>query len=143
MENETLTAAKLNANFNDLHERLDTAEQTLVDGVPLAVEAEGAAPGTFNVPGTLGLGLTVASGPACVYNGGAGSMFTDCSCPAGSIAISAGVYSVAGWIDESANVGAGTGALNNVWRMACKNSSGTRIQCTTARAYCARVAPLP
>jgi len=138
---EVLKSADLNANFESLDARANAIEDTIADGVPLAAEAQGAAAGTFNVPGTLGLGISIAQGAACVYEPISG--YTDCTCPAGSIAFGGGVLTVGGLLAESRNPADDAGTLGTAWRTACTNSSGVRVQCTWNRAYCARIAPIP
>lgn len=136
-----LTADELNENFADVDARIVAIEDALAAGVPLAQEAEAAAPGNFDVPGTLRLGVTIAAGGSCSYESAAG--YTDCTCPAGMLAFSGGAYTSTGYIDENRNVGDINGTLTGGWRMACKNGAGVRIQCQGARAYCARIASLP
>ena len=55
----------------------------------------------------------------------------------GVIAIGGGAYSTGGYLEESQN--AAVGAIGPTWRLACKNSAGTRIQCTSPSAISARL----
>lgn len=140
-----IKSSELNANFTELDGRITAAEDTLMNGVDHAKTADDAAPGTFNVPGTLQVvgnatvGGVISVGLnksiACTFVSAAG--YSDCTCGPNELAIGGGAYSTGGYLEESQN--AAVGAIGPTWRLACKNSAGTRIQCTSPSAICARL----
>lgn len=149
---ETLTAVALNANFEHLDGRLTAAELLLSEGVPLALQAnnaataDGAGAGEFTVPGALtvagnaSVGGTLAIGLSRSTNCNSAATFTDCTCPAGHLAISGGAYAGGSRVlDESQNSDAN--GVGPVWRLGCKDASGTRVVCSAAHAICARLGP--
>jgi hypothetical protein len=157
MANAPLTAKSLNDNFASLDARAKAIEDDIANGVPLAAQAQsattaqtatvatkaqGADAGQFNVPGTLGLGLTFAHSGDCAYNSANG--YTDCVCPVGTIAIGGGAYITGpNSLQESRNNGDDNLVFGRGWRVACVNASGSRVPCSVPRAYCARIAPMP
>ncbi len=108
-----------------------------VGAVPYALEATHATAAdnatTFRVSkdltvqGKLLLGWRVST--SCTWN--ATSLYTDCSCNAGEVAVSGGGYCADGTLDESRAVLNGS-SLPSVWRLGCKNSSGTRVPVSLA-----------
>ena len=148
-----LSAADLNADFNNIDSRVGSIED---GGAPYALEARhaanadtatGAGPGPFGVPGNLTVGgdaavtgtlsIGLKTSINCTYDGG----FTDCQCGANEVAISGGGFGGAtGYLDESRNPAVAPG-VGNIWRIGCKDSAGTRTKCADTRALCARLAP--
>lgn len=149
-----LNAADLNADFGNMDSRIGAIED---GGTAYAVEAKhagsadtatGGGPGPFAVPGnltvggnatvagTLSIGLSTSTN--CTFDAG----FTDCTCGANEVAISGGGFGGAGgaYLDESRNPAVAPG-VGNVWRVGCRDSTGTRTKCADTRALCARLAP--
>jgi len=152
---ETLTALALNENFDHLHDRLADVELSLAEGVPLAIQANtasvaaAAAGGEFAVPGTLAVAGDASVGGSLAVAGTLSigltkstncnvATYTDCTCPAGHVAISGGAYAGSGRaLDESLNTDAS--GVGPVWRLGCRDATFTRVACQSAHAICARL----
>jgi hypothetical protein len=120
-----------------------------VGAVPYAIESDRAASasGAFTVPGdlkvagnaavagTLSVGFRVVTdATSCVFN--SGNIVTDCTCAPNEVAIGGGGFGGGTtMLQESRNF------APRVWRVACANPAGTRVQCGEPQVICARLAP--
>jgi len=154
-QNEPLNAIDLNGNFSYLQSEIAATQATQGNFVDLSsAQTVGGAKtfanltvtGNASVQGTLGVGLHVAEGASCTYNGS----YWVCSCAAQEVAIGGGIYcndsaGTVGYIEESRNGSVAGGGPVHDWILTCSkiNAAATeqRFQGSTPFALCARLGP--
>jgi hypothetical protein len=133
---QTLSAAILNQNFDDVDKRVARLETT----VPNATHAVTADTASAIAPGPIAGSLTVYAiggvGGACQPLS-AGSSTVDCTCPAGTFVVSGGGdagYMSGHFIRESRAVDTST------WRVSCASGTSDAL-CASYTLVCSRIGP--
>ena len=101
-------------------------------GIRRAAEVALDVQGDTRITGTLRVGAVFIAKPDCKVE--ASNAFTDCTCPAGTIALAGGAAGNFGeFLRESRPLSATS------WRVACTDASGKAIPCGSLALTCARL----